>query len=256
MIEQLVDVALLDDAPGVHDDHAVRRLGDHSEVVGHDHHGGADALAHLAEELEDLCLDRHVERRRRLVGDDHLRRVRQCEGDRHPLAHAAGELHRVLLQPSLRIGDADGVEQIEGGAARRGAVDVATGRSASTSWEPVLEHGVERRHRVLEHEADAVAADAAQPPLFESDQLLALESCRPGDPRRGRQQPEQGQHRDALARTGLSDDAEHLTGTNLEGHAVDGAHRALIRLERDVEIVDVEQRRFARLDATTNPPST
>ena len=67
--EQRVDRRLLDDLPGVHDDDPVADLGDDAEVVGHEEHGHAEVALERAEQVEDLRLDRDVERGRRLVGD-------------------------------------------------------------------------------------------------------------------------------------------------------------------------------------------
>jgi hypothetical protein len=41
------------------------------------------------QQIEDLRLDRHVERRRRLVREDELRVARQRHRDHHALTHAA-----------------------------------------------------------------------------------------------------------------------------------------------------------------------
>ena len=60
---------------------------------------------------EDLRLDDHVERGRRLVGDEQLRTQDERERDHDPLAHAAGELVRVLAEPRRR--DAHPPERLE-----------------------------------------------------------------------------------------------------------------------------------------------
>ena len=55
----------------------------------------------LGEQREDLILDRDVERRRRLVGEQQLRPGGDRDRDHHPLAHAAAELVRVGVEPAL-----------------------------------------------------------------------------------------------------------------------------------------------------------
>ena len=55
----------------------------------------AEAFLEAFEELQDLGLDGHVERRRRLVGDQQRRFQREAHRDHRPLAHAARELVRV-----------------------------------------------------------------------------------------------------------------------------------------------------------------
>ena len=51
----------------------------------------------VAQQVEDLRLDRDVERRHRLVGDDQLRLQRERARDADALALAAGELVRVAV---------------------------------------------------------------------------------------------------------------------------------------------------------------
>jgi len=53
-------------------------------------------LLHLG---QDLRLDGDVERGGRLIGDQQSRAVQQRNRDRHALAHAAGKLVRVRIQP-------------------------------------------------------------------------------------------------------------------------------------------------------------
>ena len=87
--------------PGVHDEHAVGDVGDDAEVVRDQDDRGAEPLADVAHQVEDPRLDRDVERRRRLVGDQHLRVAGERDRDHHALAHAAGELVRILVEPPL-----------------------------------------------------------------------------------------------------------------------------------------------------------
>ena len=61
----------------------------------------------IGQQVEDLRLDRHVERGRRLVGDQQLGVVGQRHRDHHPLALAAGQLVRIRGQPALGLVDPD-----------------------------------------------------------------------------------------------------------------------------------------------------
>ena len=56
----------------------------------------------LGEQVHDLGLHGHVEGGGRLVGDEHLRVQRQRHRDHDALAHAAGELVRVVADPLPR----------------------------------------------------------------------------------------------------------------------------------------------------------
>ena len=56
--EQLADRRLLDDLAGIHHHDALRGLGDDAHRVGDQHHRHAEPRFHLAEQIEDLRLDR------------------------------------------------------------------------------------------------------------------------------------------------------------------------------------------------------
>ncbi len=66
-----------------------------AEIVRDEEIGEAQLRLQVGEEVEDLRLDRDVERRDRLVGDDELRREHERAGDRDALALAAGEHVRI-----------------------------------------------------------------------------------------------------------------------------------------------------------------
>ena len=58
-------------------------------------------------QLQDLRLDRDVERGRRLVRDQERRVAGERHRDHHPLAHPARELMRVVVGAAFRVRDAD-----------------------------------------------------------------------------------------------------------------------------------------------------
>ena len=107
-------VGLLGHLAGVHDHHPVGPAGDDPHVVGDEDDGHLELLAQVVDEVEDLGLDGHVERRGGLVGDQQLGLAGQGHGDHHPLAQAARQLVGVLVQPLGRAGHVDQVQHLEG----------------------------------------------------------------------------------------------------------------------------------------------
>jgi hypothetical protein len=101
----------LDDASRVHDVDLLAHAGDHAEVVGDQDERGLLFRDEFPQKFEDLRLDGHVERRRRLVGDQEPRFARQRHRDERSLTHPAGQLVWVRRQPRARVRDADPVEQ-------------------------------------------------------------------------------------------------------------------------------------------------
>ena len=71
-----------------------------------------------AHEIEDLRLDGHVERGGRLVGDQELRVAGQRHRDHRALAHAAGQLVRIIVNALLGRGDAHAAQQFDRALAR------------------------------------------------------------------------------------------------------------------------------------------
>ena len=162
VVEDLVERPLLHDPPGVHDRDPVRDVGHHAEVVRHEDDRGAGLVAQLAHPLEDLRLDRHVERRGGLVGDQHGRVARQRQRDHHALPHAARELERVVVDPLARARDADPVEQLHRPLARLLVGQRLVLLDLLDDLGPDLMDRVQRGHRVLEDHRDLRAAHAPQ----------------------------------------------------------------------------------------------
>ena len=129
--------ALLDHAARVHHEDPVGDPGDHAHVVRDQHDGHPVRSLQRADQLEDLGLDGHVERGRRLVGDQQLRVARERHRDHHALAHAAGE----LVREARRAAPARGCRPIAAArppARARRARDASCTRICSAIWSPTV----------------------------------------------------------------------------------------------------------------------
>ena len=65
------------------------------------------------DQFQDLSLDRHVQRRRRLVADQDIRVRRQGDGDHDTLTHTAGKLEGILVVTHPGLGDTDFLHQFQ-----------------------------------------------------------------------------------------------------------------------------------------------
>jgi hypothetical protein len=101
-----------------HHHHLVGDLADHAQVVADEQHAHAVLALHLGDQLQDLALDGHVQRRGRLVGDQQLGLAGQRHRDHHALLLAAGQLVRIGAQAPLRLGHADFGQQLLGALQR------------------------------------------------------------------------------------------------------------------------------------------
>ena len=174
----LVGGADLDQLAQVHDADLAGQVADHGQVVGDEQVGQAELPLQVAHHVEDLGLDRHVERGDRLVGDDQLRVEHQRAGEAEPLALAAGELVRVPLG------------RTSAGSPTWSSISATfwrllvretrcAARSSGSRQDRAGPHPrVERRVGVLEHQLDVLALPAVLPAAAPG-QVLAVEVDRP-----------------------------------------------------------------------------
>ena len=137
-LHDLADGADLGDAPGIHHGHPVGRLRDHAHVMCDEHHGRAALRAQPLDQHDDLGLNRNVERRRRLVGDDEFRLRTKGQRQHDPLPHAAGELVGVAINAPFGCWDADFLEQIDGSSPSLGLGQGQVGQDGLDDLVPTL----------------------------------------------------------------------------------------------------------------------
>ena len=121
--EQAPLVADLDDAAEVHHHHAIGHVLDHAEVVRDEDASHAELGLQVHEQVQDLGLDRDVERRDRLVGDHDARLQDHRAGNRDALALATRKHVRVaptMLGSQANPGQPLGAALAALGRAQRG----------------------------------------------------------------------------------------------------------------------------------------
>ena len=78
-----------DDTAGIHDRHTLGGFGHDAQVVRDEEQRQVEQRLHFAQQVENLCLNRHVQRGGRLVGDDERGPAGEGDRDEHALPHAA-----------------------------------------------------------------------------------------------------------------------------------------------------------------------
>ena len=178
------------------------------------------------EQVQHLRLHRDVERRGRLVEQQHRRLQHQRPGDRHPLPLAARELVRIAVEEGRRQADVDHrllhplrppVEAVDDQRlGQRGADRVPR---------------VQRAVGVLEHHLHVAAVGLAR---GLAHRLAAdLDPAGPGV----EQEPDALQDR-GLARARLADEAEALARADREADVVEDLPRLVAEAEGDRQAVD------------------
>ena len=221
MVQHLLRRAVLHQHAALQDGYAVGDLGHHAEVVGHEQQRHAPAALQVPHQRQDLGLGGDVQRRRRLVGDQHVRLQRQGGGDGDALPLPAGELVRVGGGGAGRVGQADLGQQVEHAGLDGGAGQVRVGAERLGYLVADAVQRVERGGGVLEHHRDAGASDAAHVAFRQRQKVRASQGDAParhGDARR--QQAQHGGGQQGLAGAAFADEAQDLAGVHMQGDAV------------------------------------
>ena len=151
--EDLRGRSAFDDPPFLHHRDFVADLAGDAQIVGDEDHRHAGLALDLVQQLQDLRLDRHVERRDRLVGDQQLRLEHQRPGDADALALPAGKFVRIAaegagIEPDMgqkrpRLLTRLGIGHAVGD--RADGQDVADGRARVERGEGILEDHLDPR---------------------------------------------------------------------------------------------------------------
>ena len=194
------------------------------------------------QQVENLRLNRHVQRGGRLVGDNQARVAHDGHGDHNALAHAAGKLVRILLHAALRIGNFDHPELFEHEVARFLFGNALVDAQRLGQLVADGEKRVERGHGILKDHADLVAADLAEHFGREPRQIRSVKDHLV---RRNfgvvRQKVQHGEHRNALAAAAFADDAHGLALVHVQIHAANGLHLADVDIERRPQVFNVKE---------------
>ncbi len=139
------------------DDDAIGAVGGDGKVVGDQENRDAVRRGQRPDVIEDPLLHRHVERSRRLVGDDELRHGADRSSDQDALSHAAGKLMRKLPGAERRIGKPDLAQKLDGPPSGLASAQepMDDERLGDLMADPV--QWVEGHHRVLGNPADHAA---------------------------------------------------------------------------------------------------
>ena len=159
--EDALDRALLDDVAAIHDDDAVGHLRDDGHVVRDEEHRHAVLALETVDQREDLGLDRDIERRGRLVGDQQTRgrqaiAIAITTRWRMPPESSCGK----LAQAALGLRDTHLAQQFDrarvGRVSRKAAMRP---RAPSVSCRPLVKTGLSEVIGSWKIMPDLVAAD-------------------------------------------------------------------------------------------------
>ena len=225
----------------VHHHHAADVLRNDAEVVRNQDQAHGTLANQVADQLQDLPGDGHVQRRGGFVGDQEVGPAGKGHRNRDALTLAPRELVRPGVEAARCVGDADPVEKGHRlfACRRRRQTPVQAQRFGHLVADGV--HRIEGRHRLLEHHGDAVTAQCAPACLALPDQFLAMK------PQAARHrgtfglQSHQRHGRERFAAPRFTDQAQCLATAQSEAHTADCIDRAGMGAQAQAQVGGFEE---------------
>ena len=235
-VEQCHHVGLLYHLAGIHNHDTVGYFRYHAEVMGDEHDGGVVLLLQAFHERKDLRLDGDVQRGCRLVRYEQGGVAGQGYGYHNALAHTAGEEGRIVPVGALGVGYARLAEHIYASLPALGARDMGRVRFyLLIELAAHCQQWVERSERFLEYHRHAAAAQLAPLFLRHAGYIAALKRYHSSLISPGRlYKAHDREGGDALAASGLADDAQHFPFVHVEIQAFYGVQAAVPGFKVDV----------------------
>ncbi|MBA7681946.1 hypothetical protein ES703_90290 [subsurface metagenome] len=236
-------VAQLHHLPGIHHRRLVRQLAGGGDVMGNEDKRRLELLFDLLEQIHDVRLRQHVQRRGRLV-EDHQSRVRyQRGGDGGTLSHPAGELKGVTVQEVHW--EADKLTRRPRPLRRLPLPPHQTMcQQRFGNLIPDLDHRVEGIHRRLGDEGEL--GPSHLPPealLAELHQVNAIKVDLPGIGMHvAGQEPQDSLGERGLTTAGLADDHHRRFPADLKAHPIHRLKWAARAAEVEAQVVDPDKR--------------
>ena len=239
--EHVPDPSCLDRLARIHDGDGIAALEDEPEIVRDEERGGSGSRGQILDQRDDARLDRHVERRRRLVEDQEPRVGEERHRDDDALLLAARELMGIGAHDAVRVGQAHGLDDVERALVRfllpNPVMDQRHFHQLLTD-----QHGrIEGSHRLLIDHGDLRPSYRPEFWVRERGHVPPLEPDRAaGDPPDARQVAHHRQRHRRFAATRFAHEAHRLSGHHLAGEVHDCRDFTGSGEERDAQAVDFE----------------
>ena len=197
---------------------------------------------HVGDQRQDRRMHGDIERGGRLVGDDQARIGGKRQGDQHALAHAAGQLMRILRQQFADARQPCRRQHGDRAVAARAAAAFAEPRQMLVELRADGAHRIERSHRRLRDEGDGTAEQCAPRARRHAREVLAFEQQRPGrDFETSRQQLRNGAADHGFACTGLAHEPKNFSRRQVERQRPDCRHHFAVDAGADHEVFGLQR---------------
>ena len=161
IVEQLFYVRKLDDLSCIQNGNTVCDIRYDTKVVGNKHDSVVVLFLKILDQLQDLCLNRNVQRSCRLIADEDLRTAGKCNRDNDTLSHTAGILERIIIETLLCVRNTNLFHQLKRLCSRFHLADILMFHNNRSDLFSDRDDRVQGSHRVLKYGCNFLTADLA-----------------------------------------------------------------------------------------------
>ena len=242
--KQFANIGVFNDLTGIHYGDPLGHLRHDSEIMGDQEDGCVEICFQIVHEIQDLSLNRDIQRGCGFIGDDQVRIAGQGHCYHHPLPHAATHLIGIFSNPLAWIGYADVGQQFSCPAPGRPSLQAFMQLEHLCNLVAYLKGRIEGGHGLLENHGDSVATDVPDFRVTQPDHIPPVEQNSAVNNFAGgiRDQSHDRQCGYALSAPGLPDQAQRFTAFNFQVHTVDSFYDPAVGDKGGSEIFNPEQR--------------
>ena len=161
VVEQLFYVRKLDDLSCVQNGNTVCDIRYDTKVVGNKHDGVVVLFLKVLDQLQDLRLNRNIQRSCRLIADQNLRTAGKCNRNNDTLSHTAGILERIIIETLLCVRNTNLFHQLKRLCPCFHLANILMLHDNRSDLFSDCDNRVQGSHRILEYGCNFLAADLA-----------------------------------------------------------------------------------------------
>ena len=161
VVEQLFYIRKLDDLSCVQNGNTVSDIRYDTKVVGNKHDGIVILFLKVLDQLQDLRLNRNIQRSCRLIADEDLRTAGKCNRNNDTLSHTAGILERIIIETLLCVRNTNLFHQLKRLCPCFHLANILMLHDNRSDLFSDCDNRVQGSHRILEYGCNFLAADLA-----------------------------------------------------------------------------------------------
>jgi hypothetical protein len=239
-LQNFVGGSEFDDLARIHDCDLIGDFCDEAQVVRDQEDRHAQAIFQIAQEVEDLRLDRDVERGGGFVGHEKFGFRGEGHRDHDALLHAAGKLVRIIVEASFGGGNADEFEKSNHFVVRGGVWAM----QAQTFHDLIAnaKNWVQRGRGILENVTDDAPANGAQFIFCHAQNVTAFHKNLTAriTRRRARQQSRQRKRSHAFSRTAFANESQRLSRFNRKRNIIHDEQQTRLGGKFNAQIANID----------------